>query len=234
MKNISLLIAGLCWITSSPLLIGQTASGKPVPLEPDAHGWYALFDGKTLSGWLSFAPETWHARADGTIVGDGPGSHLFSPWTYHNLEFRARVRINHAGNSGMYIRATLIPGFPKGYEAQVENTSGDPNRTGSLYEPGHPIVSVRQQLIPDDTWWHQEFIAVGNRLIIKVNGKVTVDYVDKKNTYTVGHLALQLHNKGSVVEYQDAQVKPLPNDERAAWREVLKDNPDLATRPSTR
>jgi hypothetical protein len=31
-----------------------------------------------------------------------------------------------------HIRAAFGPGFPKGYEAQVENTSPDPQKTGSL------------------------------------------------------------------------------------------------------
>ena len=37
-----------------------------------------------------------------------------------------------------------------------------------------------------------------------------MDYVDEKNTYTKGYLALQQHNKGSVVEYKDLMFKRLP------------------------
>src|SRR5690606_7094865 len=108
------------------------AEGKPVPLVPDASGWYSLFDGKTLSGWLTFDPGGWTIE-DGTLVGRGERSHLFRPNTYRNLEFRAEIRLNHRGNSGMYFRAKLEPGWPTGYEAQVENTSPDRQRTGSLY-----------------------------------------------------------------------------------------------------
>ena len=63
-------------------------------------------------------------------------------------------------------------GFPNGYEAQVNSTHGDPVKTGSLYNH----VKVFDQLVPPDTWFTQEIEAVGNHIIIKVNGKTTVDY----------------------------------------------------------
>ncbi len=200
----------------------QTDPGTPVPLEPDAHGWYACFDGRTLSGWTFLDPSDWHVQ-DGAVTASGPTSHLFSPGTYRNLEFKATIRLNHSGNSGMYVRTALGKGFPRGYEAQVENTSPDKQRTGSLYG----FSPVREQLVTDDTWWTQHVIAIGNRIIIKVNDKIVTDYVDTKNTYKVGHLALQQHNPGSIVEYKDVMVKPLPADEALALAEAKKDLPDL-------
>ena len=53
-------------------------------------------------------------------------------------------------------------------------------------------------------------IADGNHIIIKVNGKTTVDYVDEKNTYTKGHLAIQQHNLGSVIKVRKAEIMELP------------------------
>jgi len=37
-----------------------------------------------------------------------------------------------------------------------------------------------------------------------------VDYIDEKNTFTSGHLALQQHNAGSMVEYKNLMMKVLP------------------------
>ena len=208
---------------ASTTLFAQTDPGKPVPEKPDAHGWFKVFDGQTLSGWTAPTPGKWEVK-DGVLVGQGPASHLFSPNVYTNLEFKAEVRLNHSGNSGMYFRAALGNAWPKGYEAQVENTSPDPQRTGSLYN----FHKVGEQLIPDDTWWTQHIIAIGNRIIIKVNDKIVTDYVDKNDTYTSGHLAFQQHNEGSVVEYRNVMVKRLPSDEKAAWAEAKKDVPELA------
>ena len=204
-------------------LFAQTDAGKPVPEKPDANGWCKVFDGKTLSGWTAPTPGKWEVK-DGVVIGQGPMSHLFSPNEYTNLEFKAEVRLNHSGNSGMYFRAALGTGWPKGYEAQVENTSPDPQRTGSLYN----LSKIGEQLVKDDTWWTQHIIAIGNHVIIKVNDKVVTDYIDKINTYKAGHLAFQQHNDGSVVEYRNVTVKRLSNDENIAWAEAKKDLPELA------
>jgi Domain of Unknown Function (DUF1080) len=169
--------------------------------------WQPMFDGSTLDGWKAGDnPQSWTVK-DGSIRGDGPRSHLFyMTEKCINCEFKAEVRLNHSGNSGMYVRAQFGPGFPKGYEAQVENTSPDPVRTGSLYN----FVKVFEQLIPDDTWWTQHVIIEGNHIQIFVNDKQTVDFIDEKNTYTSGYLALQQHNAGSVVEFKNLMMKVLP------------------------
>lgn len=203
-------------------LIAQTDSPKPVREKPGKNGWIKLFDGKTLSGWTAPDPSQWQMK-DGIVIGEGARSHLFSPNTYTNLEFKAEVKLNHSGNSGMYFRAAYGPGWPKGYEAQVENTSSDPKKTGSLYN----FTKVAEQLIQDDTWWTQHIVAIGNRIIIKVNDKIVTDFVDEKNTFQSGHLALQQHNLGSVVQYRNLMAKRLPSDEKAAWAEARKDMPDI-------
>lgn len=201
--------------------------GKPVTGPPDAKGWHRLFDGKTLSGWQTFDPGGWSIDSDGHVKGMGPRSHLFSPSTYTNLQFKAEAKLNNKGNSGMYFRAKLMPGWPDGYEAQVENSSPDPQKTGSLYNR----KKVTQQLIQDDTWWTQHIIAIGNRTIIKVNDKILVDYVDENRSFLSGHLALQQHDPGSIVHYRNLMVKPLPSDPAAALQEALKDVPDIGKPP---
>src|SRR5438876_3688745 len=176
-------------------LLAQTDPGKPLPEKPDAKGWCKVFDGKTLSGWTAPTPGKWEIKG-GVLVGQGPMSHLFSPNSYTNLELKEEVKLNHSGNSGMYFRAALGQVWPKGYEAQVENTSPDPQRTGSLYnlhKIGEQLIpdfmqvvqaagalrirtgvfdlynlhKIGEQLIPDDTWWTQHIIAIGNRIVIK-------------------------------------------------------------------
>lgn len=201
----ALIFAGLC------LAVGLSAvSGQDTP-KPGKDGWISMFDGKTLDGWkANERPESWKV-VDGAIVGDGPASHLF--WMKQeceDCEFRAEVKLNHSGNSGMYFRTAFGPGFPKGYEAQVENTSPDPQKTGSLYG----IAKVTEQLIPDDTWWTQDIIARGNHIIIKINGKVVTDTVDERNRYTKGYLALQQHNAGSIVQYRNLMMRPLPPEKK--------------------
>jgi hypothetical protein len=174
---------------------------------PGKDGWVSMFDGKTLNGWKpTERPENWSV-VNGSIVGKGERSHLF--WMAEecvNCEFRAEVKLNKNGNSGMYFRAQFMTGWPNGYEAQVNNSHKDPKRTGSLYN----IVNVFEQLVPDDTWWTQHIIAEDNHIVIKVNGKTVVDHVDEKRTHTKGYLALQQHDPGSVVEYRNLMFRKLP------------------------
>ncbi len=169
-------------------------------------GWISMFDGKTLDGWKANEhPESWTVK-DGCIVGHGERSHLF--WMKRkcrDCEFKAEVKISDGGNSGMYFRAQFAPGWPKGYEAQVNSTHKDWKRTGSLYN----FVNIKEQLVPPNTWFTQHIIVKGNHIIIKVNGKTVVDYVDEKNTYTEGYLALQQHDPGSTVWYRNLQMRPL-------------------------
>ncbi len=194
------------WIvTAVPLIAIAMANRTAASAEEE--GWKSIFDGQSLNGWkASERPENWTVE-EGAIVGRGPRSHLFyMDEQFENCEFKVEVKLNKGGNSGMYFRTEFGPAWPKGYEAQVNNSHVDPKRTGSLYN----FVDVRKKLIEDDTWWTQHIIADGNHIVIKVNDEVVVDFVDKANTYKKGHLALQQHDPGSVVHYRKLMVKPLP------------------------
>ena len=192
-------------------LIATLACGLPLVSSAQesasSGGWIQMFNGKNLDGWkANQSPESWSA-VDGMIKGDGDVSHLF--WLAQqcgNCEFKAEVKIGDKGNSGMYFRAEFGPGWPKGYEAQVNATHGDPVKTGSLYNFQKNFTDPTGP----DVWFTQHIIANGNHIIIKVNGKVISDYVDEKNTHMQGLLALQQHNKGSVVYFKNLMFRPLP------------------------
>ena len=191
------------------LLGALVAAGAMIATAQTGGGeWVKMFDGKTLDGWKATErPENWKVE-DGAIVGRGERSHLF--WMKEeceNCEFKANVKINKGGNSGMYFRAAFGPGWPKGYEAQVNTSHGDPVKTGSLYN----IVKNLEKLVPEDTWFTQHIIADGNHITIKVNDKVVVDHVESKNEYTKGYLALQQHDPGTVVMYKDLMYRRLPS-----------------------
>jgi len=183
------------------------------PKDKDDEGFVSLFDGKTLKGWKSHPdnPGEWKVE-DGAIIGSGKMSHLFSERDdYTDFVFRAEIMINDKGNSGQYFRTKFAKGFPPGYEAQVNSTHGDPIRTGSLY--GFPKFAdktvVKEMLVKPDTWFTQEVTAEGNHIIIKVNGKTTVDFVDEENRFTKGHFAFQQHDPGTVVKIRKVEVKEL-------------------------
>jgi hypothetical protein len=185
----------------------------------DDKGWTQLFNGKDLTGWKTHPDDkaTWEVK-EGVLIGTGPAGHLFSERDdYDNFRYRVEAMINDNGNSGQYFRTKFGKSFPKGYEAQINSTHSDPIRTGSLYHSFNPNLSadddakitIKKQLHKPDEWFTQEVIAVGNHIIIKVNGETTVDFVDENNTYTKGHFALQQHDPKTVVKFRKIEVKEL-------------------------
>jgi hypothetical protein len=171
-----------------------------------------LFNGKDLTGWKTHPQDKakWEVK-DGVLVGTGPAGHLFSErGDYENFVYRVEAKINDHGNSGQYFRTEFGPSFPKGYEAQINSTHSDPVRTGSLYH----FVPVKEMLVKPDEWFTQEVTAIGNHIIIKVNGKTTVDFVDKENTHMKGHFALQQHDPKTVVMFRKIEVKELPAEKK--------------------
>jgi hypothetical protein len=172
------------------------------------------FDGKLKNGKTE---HLWRVE-DGLLVGSGHASHLFSERDdYVNFVYRVEAMINDHGNSGQYFRTKFGPGFPAGYEAQINATHGDPIRTGSLYPDGRTKLKDHKKEIcvmnvaphKPDEWFTQEVTAVGNKITIHVNGKTTVNWDDPDNTYTKGHFALQGHDPGTVVKFRKIEVKEL-------------------------
>ena len=208
--GLGILFGGLA-LAASPVI---SADDK----KDDDKDWVQLFNGKDLEGWMTHPDDKakWEVK-EGVLVGTGEAGHLFSKrGDYENFIYRVEAKINDHGNSGQYFRTKYGPSFPKGYEAQINSTHSDPVRTGSLYN----FVAVRDMLVKPDEWFTQEVTAVGNHIVIKVNGKTTVDFVDKKNTYTKGHLALQMHGPTkegaeTTVMFRKVQIKELPPSKTA-------------------
>lgn len=199
------------------LVLPCVQAGDKDKAEPKGDGkdWVSLFNGKDLGGWKTFNEKEmkfWNVK-DGILYTSGKqASHLFSPRDdYENFHFRIECKISDKGNSGQYFRTKFGPGYPKGYEAQINSNFPDPQLTGSLYG----MVKITEMLVPPDTWFTQEVIADGNHIQILVNGKKVVDYIDKKNTYTKGHFALQQHGPAAggpdvVLQVRKMEVKELP------------------------
>jgi hypothetical protein len=204
-------VAGVVAITFAGLL---SAKGS------DDEGWVSLFDGKTLSGWTKAGERSEDSKwevVDGAIVGTGQASMLYSPQgEYKNFRFRAEVKINDHGNSGMYFRSPTNDGnFSKGYEAQIDSTHRDPIRTGSLYG----FVHIYKQIVPPDTWFTYEVECVDKEwrgsvvphITIWINGELLYEVQEKTKTWEKGYFAFQQHDPGSKVEIRKIEVKEIPS-----------------------
>jgi Domain of Unknown Function (DUF1080) len=222
------------------LLLGASVRGD------EKDGWVPLFNGKDLTGWkihpkpnrdigeiterkvdgkvVSFDGVVkgkkiplWRVE-DGTIIGGGPSSHLFSDRDdYTDFHFRVEAKINDHGNSGQYFRTAFGPGFPTGYEAQINATHTDEVKTGSLYpDPRTTLKNYKDKITvlkkaphEPDEFFTQEVIAIGPKITILVNGKQTIEWEDPEYRYKKGHFALQAHDPGSVMTFRKIEVKEL-------------------------
>ena len=177
--------------------------------------WVSLFNGKTLDGWEKIGGDDSHWKVeDGAITGTGnPSMLVCTEEPYKNFRYRAEVKINDGGNSGLYFRTTRRPGFLDGYEAQIDSTHTDPIRTGSLYGFCH----VYSQLSKPDTWFSYEIEVREDvwrgremtRIKITVNDQELYEYMDFEKTYPAGHFAFQQHDPGSVVQIRNVKVMKL-------------------------
>ena len=177
--------------------------------------WISLFDGKTMEGWEKVGNENsvWEVK-DGALSGSGPASMLVcTTGPYKNFRYRAEIKINDRGNSGLYFRTTARPGFTDGYEAQIDSTHADPIRTGSLYGMCH----VYKQLVKPDTWFTYDLEVRDDvwrgrkmtRIKITIDGNELYEYLDFELTFKEGYFAFQQHDPGSKVSIRKVQVMPL-------------------------
>jgi hypothetical protein len=161
-----------------------------------------MFNSRNLDGWQAEShPEAWSVR-DGVIVGNGSKCNLF--WMrgeFADFDFQAAANISDGGNSGMFFRKGFGPLALRDMRRRSTAPTKIPRRPTGCYN----FQNVYEQLVPPNTWFTQEVIAQGNHIVIQVNGKVTVEYIDDK-----GYLALQQHHQGSIVKFRNPRIKPLP------------------------
>ncbi len=173
-------------------------------------GWVSLFNGKDLKGWKASEGVEWKIE-DGLIVTPPKRSHLFTDAEYKNFEFKADVMTTKGSNSGIYFHTKYEDTFPNnGMECQVNQTHGDPVKSGSLYN----IVKRFETPAKDDEWYTQHIIVKGKSITIKINDKVLYEFVEPEGVtggrrLGKGSFALQAHDPKSVVKYKNIMVKPL-------------------------
>lgn len=183
-------------------------------------GFTAIFDGKTFAGWKAAEenPGSWKI-IDGAFVAHGPRSHLFyvgADRPYTNFELKVDVRTQTNSNGGIYFHTQYQPsGWPKqGFECQVNVSHGDYKKTGSLYD----VVNLGSTPAKDNEWWTQHIIVQGNKVSVRINGILVLEYTEPPGAQpgksltrklASGTFALQAHDPKSVVYYKNIRVKPL-------------------------
>ena len=204
------------------IVCGLLLAAAPGGAGADEPGFESLFDGRSLSGWrVNENPESWSVT-DGRIVCHGRRSHLFyvgpdadRPAEFRDFHFKAEVLTRPNANSGIFFHTRFqTEGWPaQGYEMQVNNSQGDPVRTGSLYN----VVKNFTPPAADDAWFTQELIVKGRSVTVIVDGRRLFEFVEPEGVagprrLSAGTFALQAHDPGSEVHYRNLRVRRLPAD----------------------
>jgi hypothetical protein len=212
-------IAFLSLMTVLGLVVAQAAD--------KAAAWTSMFNGKDLSGWKANdeVPGAFSV-VNGELKVSGGRAHLFyganGDASFKNFEFKAKVKTTKGGNSGIYFHTAFEPkGWPsKGYECQVNSTHTDVKKTGGLYGVKDVLNNAPST---DDVWFDYYIKVEGKHIVIKIDGKTTVDYNEPadwdptkslKNMngrkLSSGTIAIQGHDPKSVTYFKDLFIRALP------------------------
>jgi putative heme-binding domain-containing protein len=162
--------------------------------EPRILPWF--FSGRDLN-FFDADPNIWSVE-NGELVGrttkdlkqnSFARSHfLFSDFRL-TLQFKL---VRGAGNSGVQFRSEVLPGGDvRGYQADI-----GPGYYGSLYEEhgrGTLAKGIPDQDVKIGEWNHYEVVAVGDRILMALNGKMVQDMTDVSGSKE-GIIAFQVHS----------------------------------------
>lgn len=222
------------------LLIGSlsgSSGGSLVAAEPDFE---RIFDGETLRGW-SGDPELWSVQENaitGVTTDEEPLEYnKFLIWDgeVENFHLRAEVRLIGNSNSGIQYRSKHLKDEGEyvvgGYQCDIHPKA---ENNGMLYhERGRGIVAKHgQKVIVDNAgakwitgttgpvqqikleeWNTFEIIAIGNKLVHKLNGEVCAEIIDHHEDRRLmkGVIALQVHRGPAMrIQVKDIELKRLP------------------------
>lgn len=196
-----------------------TPSASPTAVTTDDEDFIPLFNGRDLSGWKTHpaSDRGWRVE-NGLLIGEDRnlprGNYLFTERDdFTDVHIRAEVRINQAGNSGLIARASYAPGT-SGYEAAITQNPRDLVTTGGIYANGEGVVLRAQSAVGDDEWFTLEEIVKGNEITVIVNGTETAKWIDESQKSARGHIAVQLLNKDTIVQFRSIEVKELTSGEK--------------------
>ena len=165
-------------------------------------GFVPLFNGEDLTGWEG-DPFLWKVE-EGLLVGRSPGiaynDFLTTTKEYSDFILRFEVQLlENVGNSGVQIRSRRVHGSMEmiGYQADI-----GPTWWGNLYDESRRRVALAQpseatlrRALKPTSWNDYEVQAIGRRIVLKLNGRVTVDYTEEDESLEqTGLIALQVHS----------------------------------------
>jgi serine/threonine protein kinase len=206
-------------------LAGQVnVVGDAVPQPAGEPGWVSLFNGKDLTGWK--VPKNYRGPwrvENGLLMVGRPEGHLFSVRDdYEDFHLRFEAKASDQGLASIQLRSPYFTdryGPSTGFFVSINSNCPGPHfRTGQMYvnTVGYRGLSIPCKLgeaPPPDTWFTEEIILRGNRIVLKVDDCTSVDTVLLPPPFARGHLVLgTFATADTVVQFRKIEIKELRPD----------------------
>ena len=193
----------------APAAAGGNAANALTPAERAA-GWTLLFDGRSLAGWQPSGEAVWSVE-DGTIISRGkvPGL-LRTITTYQNFELKADFWADDTMNSGIFVRCPSDLNVSLSSKVCYEVNIYDPHASWPTGSVNEVQTTLPERIQTAGKWNSYEIMLEGSRIVIKLNGKTTVDA--RNDLFTSGTIALQANGPGSAggaIRFRNIRIRPM-------------------------
>jgi hypothetical protein len=178
-------LLALAFLAAAPLA-GFAADNQLTAAEKAA-GWELLFDGKTLSGWRTYAkkgaPVTGWEVVDGTLHAKAKvkGDQIITEKKYNDFELSWEWKLPPEGNNGVKYFVTEERTKSPGHEYQMLDDAGHPDgkigphrQTASFYEVLPPAADKPLRKVGE--WNHSKIVVRGKTVEHWLNGKNVLTY----------------------------------------------------------
>ncbi|MFO0984486.1 MAG: family 16 glycoside hydrolase [Planctomycetota bacterium] len=187
----------------------DTVNVRAAPIADDA-GWQRLWNGSDLAGWKVLGKTQWQVDHGDLVGRGGPGSLLCERADLKDLEWRARVKIDHGGSAALALRSPPSGEPADGYALVISSSGTAPLRTGSV-TARRDLAILKNRLVPPDVWCTLQVtcadVADGVHIVVRVNDVVVTDVVDQKRQFESGQLLLASTTPETVVSFRDVEVR---------------------------
>jgi len=132
--------------------------------------------------------------------------------SFENFGFKARV--THSEGAKAFLRIHSDANLTKGYSILIGKPSDDRRRSGSL-------ASVRNLYKPSPASFNLEVVVQGKRIVVMIDGRKVVDYLEPDVPYRTAANITQLLSAGGLIGFHaengtlnvaNAEITPLADD----------------------
>ncbi len=194
----------------SPEDVNKPLSEPPKLLSDEQlrDGWIALFDGRTLFGWVANSEADWSVQDGEIVCRDGSPGLLLTTTAFRDYELKCDVWLEPGGNSGLFLRTVTHPDGPT--DGCLEFNLSDSHETfptGSLV--GHVEADPKVKI--EGGWHTVDLLVQGDRVTASIDGTQVLDASDATFTTTGGGYIGFQQNDGEV-RFRNIFLRPHGTD----------------------